>query len=99
MTVATRDNFFLENWKYLLAALALHAAIVALFTFTMSATRQTITPGLAIKAVMIDHTAQRLKREKEQKDQAEKLAREQAEADQKAREKAEAEQREREAEV
>src|SRR5215831_18545553 len=99
MTAVVNDNFFAENWKYLFAAAVLHVAVGLLFVISINATRQPVVPGqLAIKAVVIDHTAQRLKREKE-KAEADRLAREQAEAEQKAREKAEAEQQEREQEA
>jgi len=80
MAAITHENFIAENWKYLLAAAVLHVAIAALFAVAVHSTRQTIAPGqLAIKAVVIDHTAQRLKREKE-KAEADRLAREQAAA-------------------
>ena len=96
MTAVTNDNFLAENWKYLLLAVALHMAIGAAFTITMNSTRHAVIPSqLAIKAVMVDHTSQRLKREKD-KAEADRVAREQAEAEQKAREKAEAEQQQRE---
>jgi colicin import membrane protein len=99
MAAVANDNFFGENWKYLLAAALLHVAIAVLFTYAMNNTRQAVIPGqLAIKAVVIDHTAQRLKREKD-KAEAERLAREQAEAEQKSREQAEAEQQRREEQV
>ncbi len=54
-----------------------------------------IPSELAIKAVMVDHTAQRLQREKE-KAEADRKAREQAEAEQIAKEKLAAEQQQRE---
>lgn len=99
MSAIANDNFFAENWKYLLAALALHLAIGAALTVTMNATRQPIIPSqLAIKAVVVDNTAKRLKREKEQAE-ADRLAREQAEAEQKAREQKEKEQQQREQEA
>jgi colicin import membrane protein len=96
MTVVVNDNFFAENWKYLFAAAVLHIAVGLLFVVSINTTRQTVVPSqLAIKAIVIDHTAQRLKREKE-KAEADRLAREQAEAEQKAREKAEADRVEKE---
>jgi len=98
MTTVANDTFFAENWKYLLAALVLHVAAGLLMTVTMNATRQTVTPAtLAIKATVVDHTAQRMKREKEQAEAA-RTAREQAESEEKAREQAEAEQKQREQE-
>jgi colicin import membrane protein len=91
MSAVANDNFFAENWKYLLAALALHAAIAVALTVTMKTSRQTVIPGQsAIKAVIVDNTAQRQQREKD-KIEAERLAREQAEAGQRAREQAETE--------
>jgi colicin import membrane protein len=100
MTVIANDNFIGENWKYLLAALAMHAVLVAALTVTFNTTRQPeFASQLAIKAVVIDNTAKRLKREKEQAE-AERAAREKAEADEKAREQlAEEKKREQEAEV
>src|SRR5690349_16458458 len=96
MSAVVHDNFLAENWKYLLIAVALHVAIGVAFTITMNATQQPVAPGqLAIKAVIVDHSAQRLKREKE-KAEADRLAREQAEAEQKERDKAEADRQQKE---
>lgn len=99
MAAVANDNFFAENWKYLLAAVLLHVAIGTLYVFVMQSHRQTIIPGqLAIKAVVIDHTAARQKREREQAE-ADRAKRERAEAEQQARDKAEAERQQREQEA
>jgi len=96
MAAVANDNFFAENGKYLLAALAMHLAIAGMLTVTMNATARKATPvALAISATLVDHSAQRAKREKE-KAQADQLARERAEAEEKIRKQAEA-QREEEA--
>jgi len=93
MSSVANDNFIAENWKYLLAAVALHAVLVAAVTITIDSTRQAVIPSqLAIKAVVIDNSAKRLQREKQAA--AERAAREQAEAEEKAREQLEAERRE-----
>ncbi|HYM35229.1 MAG TPA: cell envelope integrity protein TolA [Steroidobacteraceae bacterium] len=97
MSAYANESFISENGKYLLLALVLHVALGVLLTVTINSTRHAVTPGqLAIKAVVIDNTAKRLKKEKEQAE-AERLAREQAEAERKAREKLEEEQRQQQA--
>jgi colicin import membrane protein len=83
MSSAAYDNFLAENWKYLLGALALHAAIGISLTATMNATATRVAPAhLAIKATLVDHSAQRAKREREE---AARRAREQAEAEERAK--------------
>jgi colicin import membrane protein len=97
MSAVANENFLVENWKYLLAALAMHAVIVVALTVTIDSTRQSVIPSqLAIKAVVIDNSAKRLQREKQQAAQAEaeRVAREQAEAEEKAREQLAIEKRE-----
>lgn len=94
------EDFFSENWKYLLAAFALHIAIAVALTVTIESKRQTVFPSqLAITAVVVDNSAKRAKKEKEMADQAEaeRLAREKAEAEQKQREEEAVKQREQEA--
>ena len=79
------ENFFVDNWKYLLAALAMHVAIAVMLTVSLRSRPQVIVPQLAIKGVLVDHTAQRLKREKAE---AERQARERAAAEKQAQEAA-----------
>lgn len=89
MSSATADNFFADNAKYLVVAVVLHVVVGVLLTVTMSATRQTVAPAqLAIKATIVDNSAKRIKREKEQAE-AQRLEREQQEAEQKQPEQAE----------
>jgi colicin import membrane protein len=88
MSAVTADNFFADHAKYLIAALALHVVIGVMLTVTMHATRQTVVPAqLAIKATIVDNSAKRIKREKEQAEAA-RLERERLEAEQREREQA-----------
>jgi colicin import membrane protein len=90
MSAATADNFFADHAKYLVAALALHVVIVVLATVTINATRPPVViPQLAIQATIVDNSAKRIKREKEQAEAA-RLERERLEAEQREREQAEA---------
>jgi len=90
MSVATADNFFADNAKYLVAALGMHVVIALLATVTINATRPTVVlPQLAIQATIVDNSAKRIKREKEQAEAA-RLERERLEAEQREREQAEA---------
>jgi len=91
MSAATADNFFADNAKYLLIALALHVVVGVMLTVTMSATRHTVVPAqLSIKATIVDNSAKRIKREKEQAEAA-RQEREREAAEQKQREQAEQE--------
>jgi len=86
MTVATADNFFADNWKYLIAATALHVAIGAALVVGIQSAPRVVQPAtLAIKATIVDNSAQRRQREREE---AARKAREQADAEQRAREQA-----------
>lgn len=94
MTAATAAKPYPNDDRLLLgflAALALHVVIGVLLVFGLPQSRQTVTPQLAIKGVMIDNTEKRLKREKAE---AEQRAKEQAAAEEKERERVEAEERE-----
>ena len=86
MPVATADNFIAENWKYLLVAAVLHVAMGAAMVIGIERAPKVVQPAsLAIKATIVDNSAQRRQREREA---AERQAREQAEAERKAREQA-----------
>jgi colicin import membrane protein len=97
MSVAA-DSFIAENWKYLIAALALHFAIALLAVVAINTTSTKVAPPqLAIKATIVDNSAQRQKREREaaaakrqeEEREQEKLERERVEAETQAREEAE----------
>lgn len=86
MSAATADNFIADHWKYLLAATALHVAIGAALIVGLQRAPKVVPPAsLAIKATLVDNSAQRRQREREE---AERRAREQAEAERKAQEQA-----------
>jgi colicin import membrane protein len=90
MSTATADNFFADHAKYLIAALLLHVGVVVLLTVTINSRQQVVVPAqLAIKATIVDNSAKRIKREKEQAD-AERVERERAAAEKKQAEEAEA---------
>jgi colicin import membrane protein len=90
MSAATADNFFTDHAKYLIAALLLHVVVVVSLTVTINSSRQTVVPAqLAIKATIVDNSAKRIKREKEQAE-AERVERERVEAEKKQAEEAEA---------
>jgi colicin import membrane protein len=86
MSAATADNFIADNWKYLLVATALHVAVGAAMVIGIERAPKAVQPAtLAIKATIVDNSAQRLQRER---DEAARKAREQAEAERAAREQA-----------
>jgi len=90
MSAATADHFFADHAKYLIAALFLHVVVVVLLTVTINSSRQAIVPAqLAIKATIVDNSAKRIKREKEQAEAA-RVERERVEAEKKQAEEAEA---------
>jgi colicin import membrane protein len=90
MSAATADNFFADHAKYLIAALILHVVVVVLLTVTINSSRQVVVPAqLAIKATIVDNSAKRIKREKEQAE-AERVERERVAAEKKQAEEAEA---------
>jgi colicin import membrane protein len=90
MSAATADNFFADHAKYLLAALVLHVVVVVLLTVTINSSRQVVVPAqLAIKATIVDNSAKRIKREKEQAE-AERVERERVAAEKKQAEEVEA---------
>lgn len=75
--------FALDNWKYLLAALVLHAAIGVMLIVGIRSKPHVVIPSqLAIQGVIVDHSAERLKRERAEK---ERLAKQQAEAAEKTK--------------
>jgi colicin import membrane protein len=95
-------DFFRENWKFLLPALAVHLVIGWAMTLNLADKSRTVTPSqLAIQARVVDQAAIRRVREREQQAEAARLAEERAKEreQQEAREREAAEQREREAEA
>jgi colicin import membrane protein len=99
MSAATADNFFADHAKYLVAALLLHVVVVVLLTVTINSNRQVVVPAqLAIKATIVDNSAKRIKREKEQAE-AERVERERVAAEKKQAEEAEARKEEEERQV
>jgi colicin import membrane protein len=90
MSAATADNFFADHAKYLVAALVLHVVVVVLLTVTINSSRQAVVPAqLAIKATIVDNSAKRIKREKEQAE-TERVERERVAAEKKQAEEVEA---------
>jgi TolA protein len=99
MSTATADNFFADHGKYLVAAFVLHMVIVVLLTVTINANKQVPTPTqVAIKATIVDNSARRIKREKEQAEAA-RAERERVEAERKQAEELEAQKEEARQEV
>ena len=93
MSIATADNFFADHGKYLVAAFVLHVVVVVLLTVGLNSTKEVVTPTqLAIKATIVDNSAKRIKREKEQAEAARE--RERVEAERKQAEELEAQQEE-----
>jgi colicin import membrane protein len=90
MTEALRDN-----WRFILAALVLHAAVAYLLTANFSSSNlKVVVPGqLAIQARVIDQSAIRRVHEREQAAEDERRAKQQAE-DARQREQEEAKQAE-----
>jgi len=83
LSAVADDGFLVENWKYLLGAFVLHATIAVALTVTLNNAATRVAPAqLAIKATLIDHSAAKAKREREE---AARRAREQAEAEERAK--------------
>lgn len=89
-------EYLQEYWKYLLAALVLHAAIASLFFVTLLTQPVRVSPQLAIQATVVD--ARTLERIEQRPRVEEQQRREREEQVRLERERAEAEERERVAE-
>jgi colicin import membrane protein len=91
-------DFVRENWKFLLPAMLLHAAIGWMLTVNAASKSRSVTPStLAIQARMVDQSA--IRRVQDRERQAEEQRRAKEREEQEAREREAAEQREREAEA
>jgi colicin import membrane protein len=85
-----------DNWRFLLAALVLHAALAVMLTVNLSSmNRKVVVPSqLAIKARVIDQSAIRRVQEREQAAEDERRAKQQAEEEARLHEQEEAKQAE-----